>query len=143
VIEASPPIDGPIPLPPTRAAALENEHPAVKQIGIEIGGAPSIEALRAHWSSVKANIGPDIVGLSPTYTIRQKATGGAEYRLVLGPVPNSAAAIRLCAKLATSRITCRAGTFNVQKLAEHYPPAPEQRAVERLPAMGRDAIISR
>jgi hypothetical protein len=144
VIEASPPIDGPIPLPPSRAAALDkpDDH-AVRQIGIEIGGAPSIEALRAHWSSVKANIGPDIVGLSPTYTIRQKAGGGAEYRLVLGPVPNSAAAIRLCAKLATSRITCRAGTFNVQKLAGQYAPAPEQRAADRLPAMGRDAIMSR
>jgi hypothetical protein len=144
VIEASPPIDGPIPLPPSRAAALEkpDDH-AVRQIGIEIGGAPSIEALRAHWSSVKANIGPDIVGLSPTYTIRQKATGGAEYRLVLGPVPNSAAAIRLCAKLATSRITCRAGTFNVQKLADHSAPALEQRTADRLPAMGRDAIMSR
>jgi TolA-binding protein len=117
-------IAGPVPLPPTRFANAMPDAPAeappvkTRQIGIDIGGAASLEALRAQWVAIKANSGPDLIGLKPAFTVRHKGSGAADYRLVLGPLANSAAALRLCAKLAISRIACRAGFFTVEELAE-------------------------
>lgn len=126
-IEAAEPITGPIPLPPTRLASVaataksesgEGPVAAAKQIGVDLGGAPSMDALRAHWAALKANIGPELVGLKPSVMTRQKLSGAADYRLVLVAIPNSATAIRLCAKLAANHVYCRAGTFNVEQFAE-------------------------
>jgi TolA-binding protein len=114
----------PVPLPPTRTASAVPDAPAetapatTRQIGIDIGGSVSLEALRGQWASVKANSGPDLIGLRPGFVLRHKGSGATEYRLVLGPLTNSAAALRLCAKMAISRIACRAGFFNVEDLAE-------------------------
>jgi TolA-binding protein len=89
-----------------------------KEMGIDIGGAATLEALRAHWAGIKANAGPDLVGLQPAFTIRHKANASPDYRLILGPFPNGTTALRVCAKLALSHIPCRAGTYTVQQLAE-------------------------
>lgn len=89
-----------------------------KEMGIDIGGAPTLEALRAHWSGIKANAGPDLVGLQPSFTIRHKANAAPDYRLILGPFSNGTTALRVCAKLAISHIPCRAGIYAVQQLAE-------------------------
>jgi hypothetical protein len=141
-IEASPPLEGPIPLPPMRTAALENESPAaVRELGVDVGGASSLDALRANWTALKANVGPDIVGLAPSYVTRQRPSGGADYRLILGPLPNSAAALRLCAKLIAARVNCRAGTFNVERLAERQQAEP--RSTVQLPMQSRESILSR
>jgi hypothetical protein len=143
VIEASPPLEGPIPLPPMRTAALEPEHPTtIRELGVDVGGAASLDALRANWAALKANVGPDIVGLAPSVMVRQKPSGGTDYRLVLGPLPNTTAALRLCAKLNAVRVNCRAGTFNVERMAERQQPAP-QRATEQLPTQSRESILSR
>jgi hypothetical protein len=143
IIEASPPITGPIPLPPMRTAALEAETPATtRELGVDVGGAASLDQLRAYWAGLKANVGPDIVGLTPSYLVRQRPTGAHDYRLVLGPLPNGAAALRLCAKLVASRVNCRAGTFNVERFAERQTPVP-QRASEQLPTQSRESILSR
>jgi hypothetical protein len=118
-----------VPIPPARTAALaqpataqdqpaEATPPPKRELGVDLGGAATIEALRAHWATIKANIGPDIVGMSPSYAQRLKSSGTLEYRLIVGPFPNTAAAIRLCTKLTPMRITCRAGMFNVQQFAE-------------------------
>jgi hypothetical protein len=139
-IEPSPPLEGPIPLPPTRTAALEES--AIRELGIDVGGAANLESLRAHWAALKANIGPDIVGLSASFTVRQKPAGGTDYRLVLGPLPNTATALRLCTKLIAARVNCRAGTFSVQRFAEGpvAPPAPK---TEQLQPWTRESTILR
>lgn len=142
-IEASPPLDGPIPLPPMRTAAIEETPVTVRELGIDVGGAPNLDALRANWAALKANVGPDVVGLAPSYLIRQRPSGGTDYRLVLGPLPNSAAALRLCAKLIAARVNCRAGTFSVERLAERQQSAPQRASEQRLPTPSRDAIFSR
>jgi hypothetical protein len=142
-IEATPPITGPIPLPPMRTAALEAENPATtRELGVDVGGAASLDQLRAYWAGLKANVGPDIVGLTPSYLVRQRPSGAHDYRLVLGPLPNNAAALRLCAKLVASRVNCRAGTFNVERFAERQTPVP-QRSSEQLPTQSRESILSR
>jgi uncharacterized protein YoxC len=142
-VEASPPLEGPIPLPPMRTAAIEENAPAVRELAVDVGGAASLDALRTHWAALKANVGPDIVGLLPSYVAHQKQTGGTDYRLVLGPVPNATAALRLCAKLIAARVNCRAGTFNVQRLANAAPAQAVPRAAERLPSPATESIISR
>lgn len=142
VIEASPPIEGPIPLPPMRTAALEENTGAVRELGIDVGGAASLNALHAQWAALKANVGPDIVGLTPSFAVQSRPAGGNDYRLVLGPLPSTTTALRLCAKLIAARVNCRAGTFSVQRLAAAVP-APAMRSSERLPAMSRDPILSR
>jgi TolA-binding protein len=144
--EATPAITGPVPMPPTRLASIAppaaapEQAPTTREIGVDVGGAASLDALRAHWAALKANIGPELVGLRPSLTTRQKQSGAADYRLVLGPMPNSAAAIRLCTRLVASKIYCRAGVFNVQQFAERVerPRPPEQ-----LPPTPRDSIIVR
>ena len=142
-IENSPPLEGPIPLPPMRTAALESESPAaVRELGVDVGGAASLDALRANWAALKANVGPDIVGLAPSFIARQRPSGGTDYRLILGPLPNSAAALRLCAKLIAARVNCRAGTFNVERLAERQQAEPPRSAVQ-LPTQSRESILSR
>jgi hypothetical protein len=128
--EAAPAVAGQVRLPPSRIASaaptamakpdIVTEPPAqtTREIGIDVGGAASMDALRAHWAALKANVGPDLVGLRPALTTRQKLSGATDYRLVLGPLPNSATAIRLCTKFTAAHIYCRAGTFSVQQFAE-------------------------
>jgi TolA-binding protein len=137
-LEPSVPLEGPIPLPPTRTAALEENAPPIRELGVDVGGAASLDGLRAHWAALKANIGPDIVGLSASFTVRQKPAGGTDYRLVLGPLPNTATAFRLCTKLIAARVNCRAGTFSVQRFAEG-PVAPPK--TEQLPPWTRESTI--
>lgn len=141
-IEPSAPLEGPIPLPPTRTAALEESAAPIRELGIDVGGAANLDGLRAHWASLKANIGPDIVGLSASFAVRQKAAGGTDYRLVLGPLPNAAVAFRICSKLIAARINCRTGTFNVQRLTDG-PVAPPARKTEQLPPWTRESTILR
>jgi hypothetical protein len=113
-----------IPLPPIRTANAATTTaettasiPARPEIGIELGGAPSLDALRAHWAWIKANQGPALVGLQPSTTSNQTRTGATNYKLFAGPLPNMAAAAQLCSRLANARLTCRPTTYQGQKLA--------------------------
>jgi hypothetical protein len=113
-----------VPLPPSRIASAAAAKPQVtgsivREVGIDVGGAPTLDELHDHWTAIKANIGPDIAGLRPTYTVRHKPGGGVDYRLVLGPLPNTAAAQRVCAKLGASKVYCRPGYFNAAAVAKH------------------------
>jgi hypothetical protein len=110
-----------IPLPPARLVHTASPSPhdtAMRQIGIDIAGASSVDELRARWSSIKANVGPDIAGLRPSYVVKRRPNGVAEYRLVLAPLPDTSAALRLCAKLNAAKVFCRAGYFNGEQMAE-------------------------
>jgi flagellar motor protein MotB len=141
-IEPSTPLEGPIPLPPTRTAALEESTAPIRELGIDVGGAANLDGLRAHWAALKANVGPDIVGLSPSFAVRQKPAGGTDYRLVLGPLPNAATAFRVCTKLIAARINCRTGTFSVKRLTEGAAAPPPHRT-EQLPPWTRESTILR
>ena len=123
IAEPPGPVTAAVPLPPSRAGvsaepASEEIPPMVKnEIGIDVGGASTMEALRAHWAAVKANHGPLLGGLRPLIVTRAKKPAGAEYRLILGPLPTAAAATRLCAQFASAHSFCRAGVFSGQILA--------------------------
>ena len=113
-----PPADAP---PPAVTAALpvieEPPPPPKPEFGIDLGGMPSLETVEARWSAVKANYGPDLAGLHPL--VLHERTAKLPYRLLVGPLPTKAAAVKLCARLAAAHPACRTANFAGNKLAQH------------------------
>jgi hypothetical protein len=117
---APPPLAAP---PPTGAQAPPPLKPTVpgssslgapKQYGVDIGSAVSVEALRTRWAEIRAAHPQLFQGLTPA-VIPQ--SGRSDLRLVLGPLPNSDAAARLCASLAPFRLNCLPTGFDGQHVA--------------------------
>lgn len=93
------------------------EAPVRSRIGVDLGGATSVEGLRAIWARVKESH-PPLADLRPVIAVRESTRSGAvELRLVAGPVVNQGAAARLCAALAAASIPCRSATYDGQRLA--------------------------
>lgn len=113
---------GAIPLPQARLAAAlptETETPAGQnqsEFGLDLGGATTIDGVRQRWISVKANFGPLLSGMHPLAAHERRPGGG--YRLVVGPLPNTAAATGLCAHFAAARTACRAVKFDGEQIAQ-------------------------
>ena len=70
--QAATPTADSIPMPPVRIASAPVSEPAAAptappklEFGVDLGGAASIDALRARWAAVKANYGPLLAGLNP------------------------------------------------------------------------------
>lgn len=109
-----------VPLPPERVAlvpAEEPEGPRKPEIGIDLGGAANLEVLNARWAAVKANFGPQLAGLYPRAQTTNRS-GSANYRLLAGPLPNTATAAQVCAHFITARITCRTVRFEGERLVQ-------------------------
>jgi len=116
------PLPEPIPLPPVRIASAPTsetaaEPPRKPEIGVDLGGAPSIEVLNLRWVAVKANFGPLLTGLHPL-AARVQRSGATDVRLLVGPLTNIAAANQLCARFTAARVTCRPAKFAGQQLAQ-------------------------
>jgi hypothetical protein len=94
-------------------------NPAVKtEFGIDLGGASTIEGLRALWVATQRRHAAQLAGLRPTLHLRERARpGGAELRLVAGPIANAATAARLCAAIAAAGAACQAVVFDGQRVA--------------------------
>lgn len=113
-------------LPPVRVAAAPASEPAVEppepaktEFGIDLGGAGSLETLRIHWATLKANYGPLLEGLHPIVTQLARHPAGVTYRLVVGPLPDAAEAARLCARFPVMRTGCHPAKFVGAQLAAH------------------------
>ena len=101
----APPLGEPIPLPPMRIAGV-----ATGDIAVDLGGARSLEIMQQRWAAVKANFGPLLNGLQPLVA-RDGRPNMIPYRLIVGPLPNAAAAAQVCARFAASKVTCRSTKF--------------------------------
>lgn len=108
------------PIAPAGPAASRSEF------GVDIGGAASMEALRAQWAAAKARHGPLFEAMQPLASTRQSRSGLPELRLIVGPLPDAAAAAKLCAALAAARASCRSAVFEGQRLARQSGLAPRQ-----------------
>ncbi|WP_439367388.1 hypothetical protein ACNJYD_18875 [Bradyrhizobium sp. DASA03005] len=102
--------------------AAETEAPAIAvqqtRFAIDLGGANSIDGLRALWRGVtKSN--PEIAALRPIIMIKEGTTGlGMQLRLGAGPLVNAAAAAKFCASLAESSDRhCETTVFDGQRLS--------------------------
>jgi len=112
-----------IPLPPTRLAAAppndqEQQAASQSEFGLDLGGATTVDGVRQRWITVKANFGPLLSGMFPLAARDQRA-GSTGYRLVVGPLPNSAAASGLCVHFSAARTACRAAKFDGEQIAQH------------------------
>ncbi len=112
-----------VPLPPVRIAGVPADEPAIAAVpakleyGIDLGGRSTMDGLREHWLTVKANHGPLLAGLHPVAAQRLRQSG-TDYRLLLGPLPTVAAATKLCAKFSAVHAACRTARFFGEELAQ-------------------------
>jgi uncharacterized membrane-anchored protein YhcB (DUF1043 family) len=151
------------PLPDNEvAAAAAPEIPVERtQFGLDIGGASSMVGLRALWSGVRKSHPSQFAALRPVLAIRQNKNGlGLQVHVVAGPIPDAAAAAKLCAALAADNRQCETAIFDGQRLLpdtdevkkpaatpkparrkqaqrEPQPPAPAPQ-----PAGGKSSVLS-
>ncbi|MSP33024.1 MAG: hypothetical protein EXR03_09435, partial [Pseudolabrys sp.] len=45
--------------------------------------------------------------------------GSTDYRLLVGPLPNAAAAANLCARFSAARVNCRTTKYDGERLAQY------------------------
>jgi hypothetical protein len=111
-----------VPLPVARVATVSITRPDLapttqNDFGLDLGGGATIESVRQRWLTVKANFGPLLSGMHPL-AAREQRQGATGYRLVVGPLPNSAAAAGLCAHFNAARTACRAVKFDGEQIAQ-------------------------
>jgi hypothetical protein len=103
-----------IPMPPQQPGASS----AKTEFGLDLGSATTVEALRTAWTAALRRHGPLLEGLRPVVQMRERPRpGGMELRLIAGPVPNAAAAARLCVSMTAAGAICAPAVFDGQRLA--------------------------
>jgi hypothetical protein len=103
------------------------------EFGVDIGGANSVEGLRAIWRGMSRS--KALAGLRPIMMVKERATGlGMQLRLVAGPLNDAAEAAKICAALTENKRSCETSTFDGQRLALKAEPVPAQVAPTPAPA---------
>jgi hypothetical protein len=89
------------------------------RFGIDLGGAGTIEALRAQWQAIRHAHAKLLEGLWPIVSIHDVAKRHTvRLRLVVGPFTDARAAAKLCAALVSAGLhSCRTAAFEGQRLA--------------------------
>ena len=112
------------------AADTQSSGVAVQrtEFGIDLGGANSIDGLRALWRGLlKYRSNKVLTGLRPIIVVKERGNGlGMQLRLVAGPIGDAAAAAKICAALTESDRSCETTVFDGQRLAlkdDHGPAA--------------------
>jgi hypothetical protein len=102
------------------------------EFGVDLGGAASLEGLRALWRRVTTS-SKDVADLQPVIGVREH-NGKLQLRLVAGPLDDAATAARICAALAASRHACQTSVFDGQRLALNPAPPPAPRQLHHRPS---------
>lgn len=106
------------------------------EFGIDLGGANSVEGLRALWRGVAKSNGAQIASLTPIIVVKERTDGlGMQLRLVAGPLNDAAATAKICATLIANSRACETSVYDGQRLAlqgdskpEAKPSQPKRRA---------------
>ena len=118
---APPAASAPLPLARAATAAQASEPESTSanpvEFGLDLGGAATVDGVRQRWIAVKANFGPLLSGMYPI-AAHEHRPGSAGYRLVVGPLPNSAAASSLCAHFTAARTACRSAKFDGEQIVQ-------------------------
>jgi hypothetical protein len=132
IITASPAPDAmaSVPAAPDPVASNATSEIAVQrtEFGVDLGGASSIDGLRALWRGLlKSNTA--LTSLRPIIVVKERNNGlGMQLRLVAGPLSDAAAAAKICAALVESERSCETAVFDGQRLAiKSDDPAPSAR----------------
>lgn len=103
-----------VPMPPQPPVSSVGKP----EFGLDLGSASTVEALRTAWTAALRRHGTLLEGLHPVVQMRERPRpGGMELRLIAGPVPNAAAAARLCAAMTAAGALCAPALFDGQRLA--------------------------
>jgi hypothetical protein len=117
VVASAPPADDAE--PDASQATLPRLAVQRTEFGVDLGGANSVNGLRALWRGLlKSRSNAVLTTMRPIIVIRESNTGlGMQLRLVAGPLDDAAAAAKICAGLIESERTCETAVFDGQRLA--------------------------
>ncbi len=117
VVANAPPWDN----PEANASQAAATQQAVQrtEFGVDVGGANSLNGLRALWRGLlKSKSTASLATLRPIILVKESNTGlGMQLRLVAGPLSDAATAAKICAALVESQRTCETAVFDGQRLA--------------------------
>ncbi len=120
---------------PQNPAAVETPPAAIvrkTEFGVDLGGANSIEGLRALWRGViKGNL-QQLASLQPIIVVKERHDGlGMQLRLVAGPLSDAAEAAKVCAGVLTeSNRACETAVYEGQRLNMISEKQPEAKKPE-------------
>ena len=126
-----PEVEATAPAAPDPAASNATSEIAVQrtEFGVDLGGANSIDGLRALWRGLLKSNAASVASLRPIIVVKERNNGlGMQLRLVAGPLSDAAAAAKICAALIESERSCETSVFDGQRLAiKSDDPAPSAR----------------
>jgi hypothetical protein len=142
IITAAPPeAMASAPAAPDPAASNATSEIAVQrtEFGVDLGGANSIDGLRALWRGLLKSNATSVASLRPIIVVKERNNGlGMQLRLVAGPLSDAAAAAKICAALVESERPCETAVFDGQRLAiKSDDPAPAARPPRKRSAVKR------
>lgn len=117
IAQTAPAPEQTLPLAAAPTTEPVDRMPARGEFGVDLGGAPSIAALRSAWERIRRHHPAQLEGLRAVIGVRDTRTGQVDLRLVVGPLGNAAAAARLCASFAAAGLSCQPAPFEGQWLA--------------------------
>jgi hypothetical protein len=136
-----PDVGAPAPAAPEPVVSKASAEIAVQrtEFGVDLGGAASIEGLRALWRAQLRSNAAAIASLRPIIVVKERGGGlGMQLRLVAGPLSDAAAAAKICAALIESERSCETSVFDGQRLAiKSEEPAPLARPPRKRSAAKR------
>ena len=115
-------------LPPPTIIEERADTPPHPALGVDIGVALNFDGLRTLWNSTRKTNGVDVDALQPVVIARENIrTGATELRLIVGPLDNLDAAVRLCAALTAAQRYCRPAPYEGQHLSLAARETPVRR----------------
>ncbi len=115
------------------------------EFGVDVGGANSLNGLRALWRGLlKSKSTASLTTLRPIIVVKESNTGlGMQLRLVAGPLNDAAAAAKICAALIESQRTCETAVFDGQRLAmKADEPAASAKPAAAKPVVRRRRVTT-
>ena len=128
------------PEPNASQAAAARQAVQRTEFGVDVGGANSLNGLRALWRGLlKSKSTASLATLRPIIVVKESNTGlGMQLRLVAGPLNDAAAAAKICAALVESQRTCETAVFDGQRLAiKADEPAASEKPAAAKPVVRR------
>jgi hypothetical protein len=121
---------------PTASNATSEFAVQRTEFGVDLGGANSIDGLRALWRGLLKSNAASVASLRPIIVVKERNNGlGMQLRLVAGPLSDAAAAAKICAGLIESERPCETAVFDGQRLADSAPvtrPPRKRSGVKRV-----------
>jgi len=91
---------------------------SVVEYGLDLGGASTVDGVRALWTTAQRRYASQLDGLHPILRLRERTRpAGVELRLVVGPITSATAAAKLCLAMSAVGATCQPTLFDGQRLA--------------------------